>query len=97
MITYQVKITIQATVETDWLHWMKTQHVPDVIATGLVRSFQILKPQIEEANTYYFHYQFDHQADFDRYTKEFAPQLRQDVLDKYAKQFEASRQLYDWI
>lgn len=97
MITYQVKITINQEVETAWLHWMKTVHVPDVIATGLVRSFQILRPQEDEAQTYYFHYQFDQQADFERYTKEFGPKLRQDVMDHYANQFEASRQLFDWI
>ena len=97
MITYQVKIVIDAEVEEDWLDWMKTIHVPDVIATGLVRSFQILQPQVGEEHTYYFHYQFANQADYELYSKVFGPKLKADVIGKYPDQFTANRQIFDWI
>ncbi|MEM6764826.1 MAG: DUF4286 family protein [Bacteroidota bacterium] len=40
MITYQISITIQEEVEKEWISWMKTVHVPEVVATGLVVSFE---------------------------------------------------------
>ncbi len=97
MITYQVKITVNQDIQADWLQWMKTVHVPDVIATGLIRSFQILKPQDGEARTYYFNYHFNSQEDFIRYQKEFSPALKEDVINRYPDQFKASRQIFDWI
>ena len=97
MITYQVKISVDARIEEDFIQWMKTQHVPDVIATGLIKSFQILQPQIGEEHCYYFHYHFTNQQDFDQYTKVFGPKLKADVLERYPNQFEAQRQVFDWI
>lgn len=97
MITYQVKITINPEVEEAWLKYMKTEHVPDVIATGLVRSFQILKPEIEEAHTYYYHYQFESSADYEKYRKEFAPKLKAHPQQKFPNQFTATRQLFKWV
>lgn len=97
MLTYQVKVTVDALVEEKWLHWMKTVHIPDVIATGLIRSFHILKPEIGEERTYYFHYHFSSKADFDHYTQEFGPALKADVLEKFPDQFTASRQVFAWI
>lgn len=96
MITYQVKITIDPTVESDWLHWMKTVHVPDVIACGLVRSFQILKPTSKE-HLYHFHYNFDSHSAFEKYKQEFAPELKEDVLQKYPDLFTSEREIFDWI
>lgn len=97
MITYEVKVSIDPSQETEWLNWMKTAHVPDVIATGLVRSFQILKPQEELTHTYLFHYHFASQADFEAYQQNFGPQLRDDHHQKYGDKVEASRQIYQWI
>ena len=96
MITYQVKINIDPTVEEEWLKWMKTVHVPDVIATGLVRSFQILQPESVD-QIYVFHYQFDSKADFEIYKKDFAPELKEDVIKRYPDLFTGEREIYHWI
>jgi len=96
MITYQVKITIDPSVENEWLHWMKTVHVPDVIACGLVRTFQILKPTTTE-HLYHFNYNFDSHGAFEKYKQEFAPELKEDVLLKYPNLFTSEREIFDWI
>ena len=96
MITYKVKITIDPSIEDEWLHWMKTAHVPDVIATGLVRGFQILKPTTQEY-LYHFNYNFDSHSEFDKYKQEFAPELKEDVLQKYPNLFTSEREMFDWI
>jgi len=97
MIIYQVKITIQQEVEEDWVFWMRAVHIPDVIATGLVRNYQFLKPQDTAESVYCINYYFDNQQDYERYVEEFAPQLKQDVIERYPNKFTASRQLFDQI
>ena len=95
MLTYQVKIKVDASIEKAWLHWMKTTHVPDMIATGLIRSFQVLKSQ--QACTYLFHYHFESKRDFDDYYKNYAPTLKKHPAQKFPNQFEAERELLEWI
>ncbi|MEO1653452.1 MAG: DUF4286 family protein [Bacteroidota bacterium] len=96
MLTYEVKIVIEATSEKEWLHWMKTVHVPDVIATGLPLSYQILKVK-DQAYTYVFHYHFASQEAFDHYHQEHSAALQADTSEKFGGKFKAERQLYDWV
>lgn len=96
MLTYQVKITVEEAIENEWLKWMKTKHIPDVVATGLVISFQLLKPE-NEAQTYYFHYHFESKTSFAEYKEKFAPELKQHPLDKFPNQFKAERTFFQWI
>ena len=96
MITYQVKITVEQAIEAEWLQWMKTAHVPDVIGTGLVKSFHILKPE-SEGSMYLFHYQFDTKADYDNYQDNFAPKLKAHPAQKYPNQFSAEREIFQWV
>ncbi|MEO1054311.1 MAG: DUF4286 family protein [Bacteroidota bacterium] len=96
MITYEVKITVETAVVSSWLHWMKTVHVPDVIATGLVRSFQIMQSR-DRSNEFTFHYHFDHQDDLDVYNKDYAPALKAHPQEKFPDKFKAERAIYDWI
>jgi len=96
MLTYQVKIKIDASVESEWLAWMKIKHVPDVIATGLIKSFQILKPESKE-QLYLFHYHFESRKDYERYQKEFASELKTHPTEKFPNRFTAERELLEWI
>ena len=96
MLTYQVKINVNESIEQEWLQWMKTVHVPDVIGTGLVKSFQILKPDSEEC-VYLFHYHFESREDYMLYQKDFAPKLKVHPMKKYPNQFTAEREIFQWI
>ena len=96
MLTYQVKIKVDAAIENQWLHWMKSTHVPDVIGTGLIRSFQILK-STSENQLYHFHYHFNSLEDYHHYQKQFAPKLKAHPQEKFPNRFKAERELWNWI
>ena len=96
MLTYQVKLRVQSSIESEWITWMKTHHVPDVISTGLVRSFHILKPSSEE-HLYLFHYHFESTADYDTYQRDHAPNLKAHPAKEFPNQFSAERETFHWI
>jgi hypothetical protein len=96
MLTYQVKIKVEANIEAEWLQWMKTAHIPDMIATGLIQSFQIMKADSETC-LYLFHYQFGSISDYQYYEQEFAPALKAHPVEKVPNQFTAEREVLHWV
>lgn len=96
MIIYEVKLTVHQEVEQEWIQWMKSQHVADLVATGLLKSYQILKPsQVDQV--YLFHYYFENEADFKAYEQLHADRLREDVKQRYDGKFTGERTIYDII
>jgi len=94
MIVYQVKIIIEATAHKEWLQWMQTVHVPDMIATGMISSFQIWKASNTEEITYYYNYYFSTLEDYERYQNEYAPKLKAHPKKKFPNQFKANRKVF---
>ncbi|SMO38673.1 DUF4286 family protein [Solitalea koreensis] len=102
MILYNVTINIEPEVHDEWLHWMRSIHIPDVLKTGLFKSCkicQLLAPvqENEEGMTYSFQYLCDSFNDYLKYEKEFAPTLRDDVNKKYANKIVAFRSILEVI
>ncbi|GGB94303.1 DUF4286 family protein [Dyadobacter sediminis] len=77
MILYNITVNISYQAEKDWLHYMKTIHIPEIIATGIPLECKLLRllTEIEnEGSTYtsqllfrtmedFLAYQTHHQAD----------------------------------
>ena len=85
MIIYNVTINIEKDVHDEWLHWMKTVHVPDVMRTGHFTENKICKVLVEEEQgiTYSFQYTCKNMEELNKYLEQHAPRLRKDVADKY--------------
>jgi len=96
MIVYQVKIKIDPTAEAEWIKWMKTRHVPDVLSTGLILSAQILQSQDQQC-LYYFNYYFESLKEYQQYHNEHGPTLKAHTQERYGGKFVASRQLLNMI
>ena len=43
MIIYNVTVNIENDVHLDWINWMKTVHIPQVMATGFFLEHKICK------------------------------------------------------
>jgi hypothetical protein len=99
MYIYNVTVSIDEAIRVEWLNWMKSVHVPDVMATGLFTESKILKvlSEEDEGNTFSFQYYFNKMEDYNKYKNEFAPKLQKDVADKYAGRFAAFRTLLEVI
>lgn len=99
MIIYNVTINIEKDVHDEWLHWMKTKHIPDVMETGYFIEQKLCKVLVDEEQgiTYSFQYTAKNMEDLQEYLDNHAPRLRKDVNDKYANKFVAFRTLLEVI
>lgn len=99
MILYNVTINIDNSVHDDWLEWMKTKHIPDVLSTGLFIENKIFKIITEEKNenTYSIQYFLSSFEDYEKYQKEFAPKLQLEHSEKYKDKFVAFRTVMELV
>lgn len=100
MILYNVTINIETAAEQDWLHWMKDEHMPEVMATGLPVSNKLMRLLTEVENggaTYTAQYFFTAMEDYLTYQKFYAPALQRKLNDRYANQFVSFRTLLEEV
>jgi hypothetical protein len=99
MILYNVTVNIEDSIHDEWLSWMKSKHIPDVVATGCFSSGTIFRLLVEEeqGTSYSVQYRAPNKAAIDRYLKDFAPALQKEHKDKYEGKFVAFRILLEEV
>ena len=98
MILYNVTVNIDQDVELEWLEWMKKEHIPNVMATGLFfdqKIFRLLNE--EEGSTYSFQYFAKSLEDLNLYFDKYAPKLVKEHLDKYKHKHVAFRTVLERV
>lgn len=98
-ILYNVTVSIDAEVEQEWLEWMKTVHIPDVMRTGFFLENRICRVHAFEEGglTYAIQYVARSMADYEQYQKEYAPALQADHTKRYGGRFEAFRTVLEIV
>lgn len=100
MFLYNVTIGIDPSVEKEWLHWMKTEHILDVLNTGMFVTAKIYKVLHESEDgtisysTQYFAESLDH---VEKYLEQFAPALREEINKRFAGKHIAFRTLLEEV
>ncbi len=100
MIIYNVTLKIETSVATDWLQWMKTEHIPEVLATNCFtknRILRLLEQDDSDGLTFAVQYECADMATYRRYQKDFAPTLQKEHTKRYDGQFVAFRTLLEQI
>ena len=95
MILYNVTVIIENDVHDDWLRWMKEQHIPDVMATGLFIENKIARILAEEegGTSYSIQYLLRSMEDYETYQQQHAPRLQAEHSERYNGKFGAFRTL----
>lgn len=93
MILYNVTVSIDPEVKDEWLDWMRTTHIPDVMNTGCFIESRISRVHAEEDGglTFAISYVSESQELYDHYQATYAPRLQQDHAQRYAGRFAAFR------
>ena len=86
MFIYNVTTKVDPSVHEDWVAWMKEVHIPQIMLSDCFSSFQfvrILELDDSDGPTYAVQYRADSKAAYNLYLQKFAPQLRNDVYEKW--------------
>lgn len=100
MISYNVSLTIDSDIETEWIDWMKEHHIPRVMGTGCFLDYdfyKLVKPEEEEGETFILQYKAVDMATYEQYRDEFAPEMQQEGKDKFPDKFVAFRTLMEKV
>lgn len=99
MIIYNVTISIDKAFEAEWLDWMKSTHIPDVINTALFTDCTISRVLAEEmgGHTYAIAYSCKSMEHYTLYKEKFAAQLQGEHSKKFAGKFTAFRTLLELV
>lgn len=86
MILYNVTIGIDKEIEPEWVAWMKSEHIPEVLQTGIFLShkfYKVLSHEDEQTVSYCIQYFTPGIEQFNIYLKEHAPSL----IEKHRARF----------
>jgi hypothetical protein len=101
MIIYNITLSINPELEQEVLHWLKLEHIPEVMETNLFIEFHIFKivenPVERTHNSYAVQYTLESWAKFEEYTKNHAERLRDVTTAKYGENVLAYRTFLEKI
>lgn len=98
MILYNVTINVDEDIHEEWLVWMKTKHIPDVMNTGCFKESRICRIQSQdEGVTFAVQYLCESEQAYFHYAEKFAPGLQKEHTDKYRGKFAAFRTILEVV
>lgn len=100
MVIYNVTVKVDNAVYEEWLHWMKTVHIPDVMATGYFTGYtflHLLGHDDEQGVSYTIQYRCNSLSDFEAYEANCALALRNEHTERYKNRFVAFRTLLEEV
>ena len=99
MIIYNVTVSVEEDCTNDWLHWMKTEHIPEVMDCGVFTKAQINRviADGDSNNTFAIAYTCCSMKDLHRYQTKFSTNLQKKHIARYGDKVVAFRTVMDVI
>jgi len=100
MIIYNITSKIEHSLLEDWVKWMKEEHIPDVLNTGLFNHHRLLRVigmDDAEGVTYATQFSCDNLAVMQKYEIHFAKALREKTKKRYQDKVVSFRTLMEVI
>lgn len=93
MYIYNVTVNVESDIHSDWLQWMKEQHIPDVLATGMFIDNRLCQVMVEEEQgvTYSVQYRVKDLETLRLYQEMYAPKLQAEHQERYRDKVVAFR------
>lgn len=93
MVIYNVTVSIDTTVSSQWLAYMRQTHIVEIMKTGCFMECRISKVNGEEegGHTYSVMYLAKGQNDLDRYNATYALDMQKSHAELFAGKFSAFR------
>ncbi|GMQ31417.1 DUF4286 family protein [Algoriphagus confluentis] len=100
MILYNITINVTPDIEEDFLSWMRSTHIPEVLETGIFHDHKFLRllHESEDGSTNYCIQYFTHSMEqMMEYEKKHAALLRAKTQERYRDKAVAFRTLLETI
>lgn len=99
MFIYNVTVSIEKSLAEDWLNWMKTTHVPDVLKTGHFIDNKICRVLNvdDEGATFSVQYTFSVMEEMEAYQQNHAKRLQEDHAKRYEGKYAAFRTVLEIV
>ncbi len=100
MIIYNVTVKIDTDIHDEWLHWMQTKHIPDVILTGYFSEHHLARLMYQDdadGVTYVIQYRCTDIQKLNKYFSEAAPTLQKEHTERYQGKFVAFRTIMELL
>jgi hypothetical protein len=98
MIIYNVTVKLENDIATEWVQWMKEEHMPDLMNTGLFvdsRLCRLLEQDEVEGVTYVAQYFCEGLEQYNKYISAYAQQMREKGFSRFGNKFIAFRTLME--
>lgn len=99
-VIYNVTIKVESAIAGNWLHWLKTEHIPDVTSTGCFSHavvLRLLETDDREGPTFAVQYFADNRENYNRYISQFAEEMRDRSFKKWGNRFIAFRSVLEVV
>tara|TARA_X000000368_G_C22986194_1_gene692261 strand:+ start:523 stop:831 length:309 start_codon:yes stop_codon:yes gene_type:complete len=85
MIIYNVTVSVEESIKSDWIKWMQEVHIPEVMAAGIFIKAQINRVVVQgdSDNTYAIAYTCTTMKDLNQYQIEFSSELQKKYIARY--------------
>ena len=100
MILYNVTLKLDPAIHEDWLEWMRSVHIPEVLATGFFienKVMRLLEPSDEDGYTYAIQYFCETIELLRQYQRECSPALQASHTERYRGKFVAFRTIMEVV
>jgi len=94
MIIYNITMKLEKQIAEDWLQWMLSEHINDILETKCFVDFKLVRlldVDDSEGPTYAVQYFAESKSDFNRYIQLHSSEMRKRSFDKWGDKFVAFR------
>lgn len=100
MILYNITINVTSDIEQDFISWMKSTHIPEVLATGMFvehRFYRLLHESEDGSVNYSIQFFTETMEKMMEYERNHAPALRTKTRERYQDKAVSFRSLLEAI
>jgi hypothetical protein len=100
MLIYNITSKVAWPVQEQWIEWMMMEHMVEVLETGLILKYQLVRLQeVDDVDgpTFAVQYYIEGRPQYELYIQKFAPGLRQKMIDRWGDQVISFRTLMEVI
>ena len=83
---YEVFMQVDSSIAEEWVEWMRTEHIPEVMQTGVFVSCQFLRviePPIDGHDSFRITYESKNLSSIQEYRTALSPELRKKHDERY--------------